>query len=224
MSYFSLRKHEPDDEPEEEAEGAEEGGESVEDEASDSKAPAEPHGVVGALWAGISGPGRWLTARGRPGLAWLLYAGSAWAPGYYGSWVAVCVPLAWLLLVGLFAPHEALDRASGRLEGLFAPRPKAPANVAPGGEREAVRRLLLDVMGEADKVHLNTVLAHLQKHGQWEGKTVADLGVHLRALGVPVQPKVKVGGVPTRGVLRADLQAPSPLADTSPSPTPSPAV
>lgn len=85
-------------------------------------------------------------------------------------------------------------------------------------DTEAVRRLLLDVMGDSHGVHLRTVLEYLQKHGQWEGKTVADLRQHVEALGIPVQPKVKVGGIPTRGVLRADLEALSPLEETRPSP------
>ncbi|MBU8549777.1 hypothetical protein IMX12_13260 [Streptomyces sp. Babs14] len=78
---------------------------------------------------------------------------------------------------------------------------------------EAVRTLLLEAMGDADAVHLRTVLAHLQERGQGTGWTVADLRARLEALHIPVQPKVKVPGSksPTRGVRRADL-APSPAA------------
>ncbi|MBP5883161.1 hypothetical protein QBA57_28650 [Streptomyces scabiei] len=84
---------------------------------------------------------------------------------------------------------------------------------------EVVRTLLLDLMGTGSGVHLRTVLAHLQEHGQWEGRKVADLRSHLRRLGVPVDRGVKVAGVPTWGVRRRDLQAPSPAAaqETSPS-------
>ncbi|MFJ4624179.1 hypothetical protein [Streptomyces sp. NPDC088812] len=66
-------------------------------------------------------------------------------------------------------------------------------------------------MGDADAVHLRTVLAHLQRRGQWEGRKVADLRAASEALGIPVHPKVKVPGSrsPTRGVRRVDL-APSP--------------
>lgn len=88
----------------------------------------------------------------------------------------------------------------------------------PAPDIEAVRQLLLEVMGDADGVHLKTVLAYLQEHGQWEGKEVADLRKHLELLGVPVEPKLKVGGVPTRGVRRAALEALSPAAETEASP------
>ncbi|MDX3204157.1 hypothetical protein [Streptomyces scabiei] len=84
---------------------------------------------------------------------------------------------------------------------------------------EAVRTLLLDLMGTGNGVHLRAVLAHLQEHGQWEGRTVNDLRTHLERLGVPVNRGVKVGRVPTWGVRRRDLQGPSPAAaqETSPS-------
>jgi hypothetical protein len=75
---------------------------------------------------------------------------------------------------------------------------------------EAVRTLLLGLMGTGSGVHLRTVLAHLQEHHQWEGRTVTDLRLHLERLGVPVDRGVKVAGTPTWGVRRRDLEAPSP--------------
>ncbi|MFD0078212.1 hypothetical protein ACFVIY_37925 [Streptomyces sp. NPDC127166] len=83
---------------------------------------------------------------------------------------------------------------------------------------EAVVALLFEVLGDRDRVHLSTVLAHLQKEGQCEGWTVADLRARLDALGIPVRPKVKVGGVPTRGILRADLASHFPGPEMPPSP------
>lgn len=216
MSYFNLRKHALEAEPEE--------AEPEEEEAHEEPPAATPQGAAGALWAGISGPGRWLTAHGRPGLAWLLYAGSAWAAGFYGGWVVVGVCAAWLLLVLLFIPGELLERAAEVIERCFSPAPKPVTTAPPGGEREAVLRLLRDLIGDAHGVHLKTVLAHLQKHGQWEGKKVADLRVHLQALGIPVDPKLRVGKVPTRGVSRAALETLPPVEETAPSPTPSPPV
>jgi hypothetical protein len=91
---------------------------------------------------------------------------------------------------------------------------------APGApDVEAVRTLLLDLMKTGSGVHLRTVLAHLQKHQQWEGRTVTDLRVHLKRLDIPVDRGVKVAGVPTWGVRRRDIEAPSPAAteETSPS-------
>jgi hypothetical protein len=98
-----------------------------------------------------------------------------------------------------------------------APSPPATES-ATAPDVEAVRRLLLDVMGDASAVHLRTVLAHLQKHHQWEGRKVADLRVHLERLGVPINRSVKVAGVPTWGVRRRDLEAPSPVKETEASP------
>jgi hypothetical protein len=93
---------------------------------------------------------------------------------------------------------------------------EAPAEsaetTAPGLDREAVQTLLLEAMGDAPVVHLRAVLAHLQKKGQWEGRTVSDLRAALGRLSIPHERGVKVAGVPTWGVRRRDLQTPSPAA------------
>ncbi|MFI2911133.1 hypothetical protein ACG2OD_23240 [Streptomyces sp. PDY-4] len=98
---------------------------------------------------------------------------------------------------------------------------EAPAEAAPVLDPEAVRTLLLEVLGDAPSVHLRTVLAHLQKRGQWEGRTVSDLRAALERLDIPHDRRVKVAGVPTWGVRRRDLVAPSPAdgreASTAPS-------
>ncbi|GAQ64070.1 hypothetical protein [Streptomyces scabiei] len=96
-----------------------------------------------------------------------------------------------------------------------------PAEASAEAGAEAVRTLLLDLMGTGSGVHLRTVLKHLQQHGQWEGRTVTDLRVHLERLGVPHDPRVKVAGVPTWGVRLRDLQAPSPAEPQEASPAPS---
>lgn len=210
MTYFNLRKRDPETEAEE---VDEEQPEEVEDEPEE-----KPGRQYGPVLTGVLGPGRWIATRVGTGWAWGIHAVAVWAVGFYRGYTAAGVILVWLTAVLAFTPRESLDRLTAAVERRSTPPPKLPAPPAPGGEREAVLRLLLDVLGEAPGVHLNTVLAHLQEHGQWEGKTVADLGVHLRALGVPVQPKVKVAGVPTRGVLKADLQALPPTKETPPSP------
>ncbi|MEU1275310.1 hypothetical protein [Streptomyces sp. NPDC005799] len=89
---------------------------------------------------------------------------------------------------------------------------------------EAVRRLLLEVMGDADAVHLRTVLARLQQDGQWEGRTVTDMRARLTLLGIPADRNVKVGGIPTWGVRRRDLEAPSPTDAEQTSTEPSTAA
>jgi hypothetical protein len=92
-----------------------------------------------------------------------------------------------------------------------------PARAAHARQVKVLRQLLLDLMGTGSGVHLRTVLAHLQKEGQWEGRTVTDLRLDLKRLGVPVDRGVKVAGVPTWGVRRRDLQAPSPAEASEPS-------
>ncbi|MFE1550591.1 hypothetical protein [Streptomyces sp. NPDC058718] len=84
---------------------------------------------------------------------------------------------------------------------------------------EAAVALLRQVLAGRRAVHLSTVLAHLQEQGQGEAWTVADLRARLEALGIPTDPKVKVGRVPTRGVRAADLDRHFPTETPAPSPT-----
>jgi hypothetical protein len=141
--------------------------------------------------------------------------------GLYLLWrlVRFLPALLWLLSAGWLTAAWRAGRA---------PSPKATdeaAEEAPAvPDVEAVRRLLLDVMGDAPAVHLRTVLAHLQKHDQWEGRTVTDLRVHLERLDIPVDRGVKVGRTPTWGVRRRDLEAPSPAAAEEASTAPSTAA
>jgi hypothetical protein len=104
------------------------------------------------------------------------------------------------------------------------PQEKAPEGRSVEADREAVRTLLLTVMGEADKVHLRAVLAHLHQQGQWEGRTVTDMRHRLAALDIPFDRSVKVAGIPTWGVRRNDLQTPSPATAEEASPTASTAA
>lgn len=83
-----------------------------------------------------------------------------------------------------------------------------------GPDVTAVLALLATVLDGRDRVHLSTVLTHLQEQGHGAGWKVSDLRARLEALGVPVALKVKVAGVPTRGIVRADLDARFPGWDT----------
>ncbi|MFR0354143.1 hypothetical protein [Streptomyces sediminimaris] len=137
--------------------------------------------------------------------------------GLYVLWRLIrAVPnVLWLLSVAWLAASWRAGRAA--LEDRHAPagQPSREASA------EAVRRLLLEVMGDASAVPLRTVLAYLQQQGQWEGRTVGDLRARIEALGIPVHPKVKApGGGPTRGVRKTDLtpdQAPAEETSTEPS-------
>lgn len=219
MSYFDLRKRAPEPESNEGDEEPEETEET--EEEPDKEGPKKTYVPI---VTGFLGPGQWIATKAGTGAAWTVHIVAVWAVGFYGGWIAAGVITAWLVAVLAFVPRESLERAAAAVERRSTPAPEPPAPPTPGGEREAVRRLLLDVMGDAPGVHLKTVLAHLQEHGQWEDRKVADLRVHLEALGIPVDPKLKVAGVPTRGVLRTAIEALPPVEETSPSPTPSPPV
>lgn len=136
----------------------------------------------------------WRLVRAVPNLMWLLTA--CWT---LAAWRA-----------GRPAPEAAAE-----------PTEEAPAC----SQGEAIRALLLELMGEASGVQLRTVLAHLQGEGQWEDRSVTDMRRRLEALHIPVHRGVKAGGqVPTWGVRRADLEAPSPATSEEPSTAPSTAA
>ncbi|MEV7154891.1 hypothetical protein AB0N77_09730 [Streptomyces misionensis] len=134
--------------------------------------------------------------------------------GMYLLWRLVrAVPsLMWLLSgVWVIAAWRAGRNATAAVEEGEEEESAAP-------DAEAVRTLLLALMGDGSGVHLRTVLAHLQEHGQWEGRTMADLRARLDRLGIPFDRNVKVAGVPTWGVRKRDLEAPSPAAAPESSP------
>lgn len=220
MTYFSLRKRAPEPEPEPEPEaGAPADQAPAENQETEQEQAAKQHGPV---LAGLLGPSQWITGHLGAGPAWGIHVVGVWAPCYYGGWAAVLVPAGWLLTVLLFVPREHLDRLSARIErGRAKP---TPVGAPTEGGRDGILALLHSLIGDAHGVHLRTVLDHLQEHGQWEGREVADLRRHLEALGIPVRPKVKIGKTPTRGVLKADLDTLPPIEETAPSPTPSTAV
>ncbi|MFJ4418258.1 hypothetical protein [Streptomyces sp. NPDC088925] len=91
-------------------------------------------------------------------------------------------------------------------------------------DRDDVVALLRALAGDRPGVHLSTLLAHLQQHGQAGGWKVTDLRLRLEALHIPVAPKLKVDGVPKRGVSRAALDALPLLDGQEESPDASPAV
>ncbi|WP_405909569.1 hypothetical protein OG742_37205 [Streptomyces sp. NBC_00828] len=205
MNYFNPRKG--DAEPESQAAGVDD--DAVEPETLADEGPDEPRGPVGALWAGISGPGRWLTARGRPGLAWLLYAGSAWAAGYYGGWAAAGVILVWLLTVLLFIPREDLDRLTAALERRAAGTPAETAEEpATGTFTDPLPGILWELIGESPGVHLKTVVAHLHHSGLDTACDKAAVRAALTRRGITVKGSVREADKRVNeGVHRADLQA-----------------
>ncbi|MFH8336945.1 hypothetical protein [Streptomyces sp. AM6-12] len=101
---------------------------------------------------------------------------------------------------------------------------QAPAEVAeqsaaasPNDVRAATLEWIWQRMGDAQGVHLRDLLAHAQQHGMFEGMDVTTFRAHLERWDIPVHRGVKVAGVPTWGVRRRDLEAPSPAAAEEPS-------
>ncbi|MFJ7417965.1 hypothetical protein ACIQXD_05050 [Streptomyces uncialis] len=146
-----------------------------------------------ALCGAILGAGlyalTWLVHR-RPALMWILTA--AWA---LAAWYSGRPPKA--------APEDPED---------------TPDEQPTHTELERWQTLLLQLTGDRPGVHLRTVLQHLQQHPDWADCTVPELRAQLEALGVPTEPKVKVGGTPTRGVTRAALLSLSPEREATPAP------
>jgi hypothetical protein len=220
VTYFNLGKRaveDPDEEVEEEPE--EEAAETDEEEEG-------PVGLVGALWVGFAGPGRWLAAHGRVDVAWVLYPGSVWAVGYYGSWVAVGVPAVWLLMTLAFMPREAKDRAAAWFERRTPA--KADKETAERDPVNALVAVMWKLIADAPGVHLKTLAEHLQAAAPEEAVDRAAVRAKLGALGIPVRASVRdAARRVNEGVHRDDLRAwqealPDPSPDASPGPVAAP--
>ena len=159
------------------------------------RASGGPAGLVGRLLLLlIAGLLLWRIARLWPALLWV--AVPAWC---VAAWRAA-----------LPAPAEPFEEEAD----------EAPA-VLPA---DAIRALLWQLIGDAPGVHLRDVLAHLQEQGHHPSWKVADLRRHLERHGIPVDPKLKLSGIPTRGVRRDALGEPPPAAAQAASPAASPAA
>ncbi|MGV9248075.1 hypothetical protein [Streptomyces sp. NPDC003710] len=137
---------EPADEDRDETEAEPE----PDDEAA-AAAAETPTSWASALRTGILGPGSWLATRFGPGTAWTVHVVGVWAIGFYGGWIAAGVAFVWLAAVLQFIPTENLERATAVIERWCTPAPKVATAAAPEDEREAVRRLVLRAMRDAEK-------------------------------------------------------------------------
>lgn len=212
MTYFSLRKNEPEPDPEDLPD---------EGEVECETAPA-PLGLGPALWAGVSGPGRWLHARGRADVAWGLYAGSVWAVGFYGGWVAVGLITGWVLAFAAFMPRDQLEtwaawverRSAGHTatEPLPEDEPEAPV--------DPIVAVLWKLIADAPGAHVKTLAEHLQSAAPEEVVDRAAVRAKLGALSIPVRASVRdAAGRVNEGVHRDDLTA---WEQALPDPTPAP--
>lgn len=221
MTYFNLRKR-AIEEPAEavEAEPEEEPGEDDEEDG--------PVGLGGAVWAGISGPGRWLADRDRAGLAWVLYVGSVWAAGFYGGWIAAGVIAAWVAAILLFMPRDAKDRAAAAIERRYAPGPGASPAQAEETPVDPLVTVMWTLIGDAPGVHVKTLAEHLQAMVPDQLVARAAVRAKLAALNIPVRGSVRdAAGRVNEGVHRVDLEAwekalPGPSPDAAPGPVGSP--
>jgi hypothetical protein len=221
MTYFSLRKHQPEPAPVEEdldevVDELDEETEPVVDEA-----PAEPPGSLGALLLGVCGPSSWIAARFGTGWAWGVHVVAVWAVGFYGGWTAAGIILAWLAAVLLFIPKEYLDRATAWTERRTARTPDETqpeaAEDAPADPRHALAQWLLDTIGKRPGIHLRELYPAMRELPGHEGRTDAELRALLRAFDVPVHRSLRLGRVAGRsGVRRGDVEALLPSDGESP--------
>lgn len=215
MTYFNLRKREPEAEPDEVEEEPEETVEEAED-GGEEEQPGKQHGP---LLTGLLGPGQWLVSRFGASWAWGVHGVGAWAVVFYGGWIAAGVVFAWLLAVLAFVPREHLERLAARIEN------QPPDEDQEAGEETPVEPLaavLWHLIGDAPGTHLKTLTAHLQAAAPEQPIDKAAVRAKLTALGITVKPSVRDHrGKVNDGVHRADLQAweeaLSPTEDGTPS-------
>jgi hypothetical protein len=205
MSYFSLRKHQPEPEPE-----------AVE-EAPPEETEEEPEEAAarGPILTGLLGPGTWIAARFGTGAVWAVHAIAVWAIGFYGGWTAAGIILGWLAAVLLFTPKEYLDRATAWIERRINPpqddneEPAEPTGEQPvEPDPQDVIDLVRDVIGD-DRGTLLTALR--QPLRAPDTKAVREV---LAAAGMRVRPGVRTGAGNGPGVHRDDLPPLSPADET----------
>lgn len=208
MSYFDLRKRQP--EPEEGDE--DETPATAETEEAEGEKPAKK--AHGPLLTGLLGPGRWLAARFGMSTAWGVHAAAVWMIFYYRGVVAVGIIAAWLLAVLLFTPREYLERVAASIERLD----NRPHEDAEDDEEEPsadpLVTLLWHLIGDAPGTHLKTVARCMQEASEQPvdrasvRARVAAIRARLNALQIPVKTSVRdAAGRVNEGVHRADLKA-----------------
>jgi hypothetical protein len=204
VTYFSLRKDDPEPAPVDAEEAAEEQPTETDEEVVELK-PARAYGPV---MTGFLGPGQWIAARFGIGAAWTVHAVAGWAIWFYGGWIAAGVIAVWLAAVVTFVPREAKDRLSVALERRIAP-PEVDASEA---VLEPLVSPLVGLMwhhiGDAPGVHLKTLAERLQAGAPDEAMDRAVVRAKLGALSIPVRGSVRdAAGRVNEGVHRDDLAA-----------------
>ncbi|HEX9755738.1 MAG TPA: hypothetical protein VGA42_08515 [Gemmatimonadales bacterium] len=208
MSYFSLRKRDP----EPESDLVDEDLDEAVDEPEDESPEEEQTGAANPLVIGILGPGNWIAARFGTGTAWGVHAIAVWAIGFYGGWTAAGILLAWLAAVLLFVPREHLERWSALLEHRDGPSADDALEAAAETIVSPLVTLMWRLIGEAPGVHVKTLAELIQEAATEEGADRAAVRAAVRgelaALGIPLRASVRdAAGRVNEGVHRADLKA-----------------
>lgn len=216
MTYFSLRK--PDPEPSQEEPG-EEGLDEEPDtpeEAGDKPDEEKPEPDRGPILSGIFGPGQWITARFNRDTAIIAHGAAGFSVIYYGGWIAASVITGWLFFVALFIPRDALERWAEAVERHHPGRPrKPPADEAPDtGNRESAdpRTALIGWLDDLTRgrsgIHLDELHQALTAHPQLADLKRAEMRAWLDRHGVAVERTLRVGRIAGRsGVSRSTVEA-----------------
>lgn len=217
MTYFNLRKHEPEPEPEEVEEEQQE-------EAEEEPEEKPPVKAYGPILTGLLGPGRWIAAHFGFNTAAIVHVLAVFSVFYYGGWTAAGVVLGWLAAALLFVPKEDLDRFSSRLERRSEQVLADAPETAEEADLDPIVPLLWRLIADAPGTHLKTLTADLKKATPDQPLDKASVRGHLAALNIPLRGSVRdAAGKVNEGVHRDDLKAwtealPSTAADPSPDP------
>lgn len=201
MTYFNLRKRDPETEPEEVEEEAPE-------EAEGEPEKEKPAKTYGPILTGLLGPGRWIAARLGSGWAFGAHVVAVWAIGFYGGWTAVGIVLAWLVAVLAFVPRENLERAAAAIERRSAPPAEDLPEPLDEPPFDAFTAVLWHLISDAPGTHLKTLTERLQQAAPEQPLDRAAVRAKLGALGIPVRGSVRdAAGKVNEGVHREDLAA-----------------
>ncbi|MEU2426922.1 hypothetical protein ABZ619_38920 [Streptomyces sp. NPDC007851] len=242
MTYFNLRKRDPDPEPETPEEDVEPEENTEGDEAQEQESEARV--VLGLLPAYVQGARNWCawcSAKIGAGWAYTGHVVAVWAVFHYDNAMVTFGVLGGLgLAFGLFAPREAFDRAVERMAARDLAKFKAQGEAAQAPTAEAVEEapveapadplvaLMWRLISDAPGVHRKTLTEVLAEAAVKAGNrppSEADVEASLEEREIPLRPSVRdTRGKVNRGVHRDDLkaweEARSPTVSEAVSPAP----
>lgn len=237
MTYFSLRKQQPEPGPEHVEEDIDEAEAEPEDdeEPISSKqlaSPKPPPGCLGVFILGARGLAAWLAACFGPGPALAAHLAAGWAVFHYKGWIPAAVVGGWVVLVGAFIPKTAAEQLAARIEQRDKARHAPPAAVeAPEPEAESeetqpsaadaavvlavpdpqdVADLVRDLIGDDTGILLTALRGPLRVTETRAVRRVLD------EAGIRVRPGVRTEAGNGPGVHRADVAAAALPPDDSP--------